>query len=1018
MAESSKDKVKRQLIINYIPGEECRVAVVNNGRLDEFFSEKRDSVSHVGNIYVGRVTNVEPAIQAAFIDFGLEHAGFLHVTDVHPYYFPGEDGDAGEAAGATERVGKKTPRRERPPIQDIFKRGQEVVVQVLKEGVGSKGPTVTSYLSIPGRYLVMMPQMDKVGVSRKVEDEDLRKKMVAILDQLDLPDGFGFILRTAGLDRTKTELKRDLAYLMRLQKDMERRRKASTKPRLLYAESDLLLRALRDMLTADTDEVIVDSEVGLKRAGNFMRIFSPRSSTKLIHYTGRAPIYHALSVEEQIRTMYAREVPLPSGGRLVIDEAEALVAIDVNSGKSRSAGDSEENAFNTNLEAVEEICRQLRLRDLGGIVINDLIDMRSSKHRREIEQKFQSILETDRARSTVLPISDFGVLELTRQRMRGSHESIHFHDCPTCRGRGMIQRPESVAADALRDLSSIMDNAKIARAEMVIHPRLAGEFLSHRRKALSRLERQFGKVLAIRLSDATPMDRVTFYAYDAQGNDVEIDRLPKPRATSDTLKEWIDPERPEGQEEELEEFVFETDEPEDDGDEAQGADDLHPMEIDPSTDTPGDGENFSLASISARKKKRRRGRGGSDRPDRPDRGQRDGAKPDAPAEVHSPGQQPAHAHTDGQGGAGTGSDGEPRADRTGSADDGGEGGGERGGRRRRRRRRGGRGGAAGAPNAPGQGQPMGDSEPSIDEEFERLPPPPTAEDLAEGGVMTLGRLARLIRTRANVIIGQCLDEGVPGEQVASEESVIEPELEARIRAWFPPKPAPAPRPQPRPTQQSRPETRTAPQPDSGEPVLTNTALDPEADSQGYDADGPENEADDDADGQPAGEASADGTSAGPGDGAGGENGERRRRRRRRGGRNRNKNRDGQAAPAGAAGAPQVTADRGGGSSASTDAPPSANPDRPRRDDRRDDRRDNRRDGNRDGRRDGNRDGNRDRNREGNSGGGGGGAIEPKPAPAPATPAPTPTLPPGFRPLYGNAMKRLKPGSTGGGRRDE
>nr|MCU0689479.1 ribonuclease E/G [Phycisphaerales bacterium] len=207
MAESSKDKVKRQLIINYIPGEECRVAVVNNGRLDEFFSEKRDSVSHVGNIYVGRVTNVEPAIQAAFIDFGLEHAGFLHVTDVHPYYFPGEDGDAGDAAGATERVGKKTPRRERPPIQDIFKRGQEVVVQVLKEGVGSKGPTVTSYLSIPGRYLVMMPQMDKVGVSRKVEDEELRKKMVAILDQLDLPDGFGFILRTAGLDRTKTELK-------------------------------------------------------------------------------------------------------------------------------------------------------------------------------------------------------------------------------------------------------------------------------------------------------------------------------------------------------------------------------------------------------------------------------------------------------------------------------------------------------------------------------------------------------------------------------------------------------------------------------------------------------------------------------------------------------------------------------------------------------------------------------------------------------------------------------------------
>jgi ribonuclease E len=188
-------EVKRQLMINYVPGQECRVAVVNNGRLDEFYSEKRDSLSHVGNIYVGRVTNVEPAIQAAFVDFGLEQAGFLHVTDVHPIYFP----DGGDEDGATERVGKKTPRRERPPIQDCLKRGQEIVVQVLKEGVGSKGPSVTSYLSIPGRYLVMMPQMDKVGVSRKVEDEDLRRRMVDILDQLDLPEGFGFIVRTSAI---------------------------------------------------------------------------------------------------------------------------------------------------------------------------------------------------------------------------------------------------------------------------------------------------------------------------------------------------------------------------------------------------------------------------------------------------------------------------------------------------------------------------------------------------------------------------------------------------------------------------------------------------------------------------------------------------------------------------------------------------------------------------------------------------------------------------------------------------
>lgn len=982
----SESKNKRQLIINYVPGEECRVAVVNNGRLDEFYSEKRDSVSHVGNIYVGRVTNVEPAIQAAFIDFGLEAGGFLHVSDVHPYYFPSEDGEE----GATERVGKKTPRRDRPPIQDIFKRGQEVVVQVLKEGVGSKGPTVTSYLSIPGRYLVMMPQMDNVGVSRKVDDEDLRKKMVAILDQLDLPEGFGFILRTAGLDRSKTELKRDLAYLTRLQKDMERRRKASTKPRLLYAESDLLLRALRDMLTADTDEVIVDSEAGLRRAANFMRIFSPRSGTKLIHYAGHAPIYHALNIEDQIRTMYAREVPLPSGGRLVIDEAEALVAIDVNSGKSRSAGDSEENAYQTNLEAVDEICRQLRLRDLGGIVINDLIDMRSAKHRRDIEQRMKDILETDRARSTVLPISDFGVLELTRQRMRGSHESIHFSDCPTCHGRGMIQKPASVVADALRDLAALMVQPKVTRTEMVIHPRLAGELLSHRRAALSQLERTSGKALSIRLSDATPLDRVTFYAYDAQGNDIEIDRLPKPRATSELLKEWTDPERPEGEEaDELEEFVFET--PEAQPEPGNKDDELHPMEMDPSADSGSDGDNFSLASISGGRKKKRR-RGGKDRrDDRPgagNSGNQSGAP--KPQEVHSPGQQPAFAHA-GEGSpdaaaSGTPGDGNPASHPAGETGPDGQ--------RRRRRRRGGRGrnknrlGADGQPLPPdAMDQPV--REPDLDDEFERLPPPPTAEDLAEGGVMTLGRLARLIRVRANAIIGQCLDQGVPSEQVAGEESVIEPELEAKIRVWFPPRTQS--RPAAKPAHAAHPAVQISA--DRGA-VATDSPADgqPAGDASRSMANSqePGTDDDDDAEGdEPGAEGAQPGQPGAEGDGG------KRRRRRRRGGRGRNKNRDGQpaggnAAPNGAP-APQQQQQRGN--------------DRPPRNDRPE------RTGDRGGDR---RDGGRP------AGGEPARAVEPKPVISVPTPNGPAQVSPasGFRSLYGKVIKKLKPGQAPSGRRDE
>ncbi|QYK48655.1 MAG: Rne/Rng family ribonuclease [Phycisphaeraceae bacterium] len=522
-----------RMLINYVPGEECRVAIVEDGKLEEFYAERMSAVSRVGNIYVGRVTNVEPAIQAAFVDFGVGENGFLHVSDLHPRYFPGEDGDT------TERVGKKTPRRERPPIQAALKKGMEIAVQVIKEGVGTKGPTLTSYLSIPGRFLVMMPQMDKVGVSRKVEDEEKRVKMREILDQLELPEGFGFIVRTAGMERTKAELKRDLAYLARLWKDMERRRGSGNRPRLLYSESDLLVRCLRDLHSTEMSEVIIDNELALKRASQFLKIVAPRGGAKLKRYAGQTPIYHAFGIEQQIAMMHSREVPLPSGGRLVIDETEALVAIDVNSGRMRDARDAETNAYRANLEAIEEICRQIRLRDVGGLIINDLIDMRDLKRRRDIEQRFKDRLKRDRARTTVLQISAFGILEMTRQRNRASHESQHFADCPTCHGRGLIQRPGSVAADALRELAAMLDHESIAKIEMVVSPRVAGELLSARRRALSRVERTSGKLVEVRVSEAVPLDRVTFYAYDVNGADVEVAKLQHAKKNPD-IQDWLD----------------------------------------------------------------------------------------------------------------------------------------------------------------------------------------------------------------------------------------------------------------------------------------------------------------------------------------------------------------------------------------------------------------------------------------------------------------------------------------------
>jgi ribonuclease E len=599
-----------QMLINYVAGEECRVAIVEDNKLEELHVERFTSASRVGNIYVGKVMNVEAAIQAAFVDFGVGENGFLHVTDLHPRYFPGEDGET------TERVGLKTPRRERPPIQYALKRGDEIIVQVLKEGVGTKGPTLTSYLSIPGRFLVMMPYMDKVGVSRKVEDEELRRAMREILDQLELPDGFGFILRTAGMSRTKTELKRDLAYLMRLWKDMEKRLAAGGKPRLLYSESDLLVRALRDVLTNETDEVVIDNEAALKRAARFLKIVAPRTTTRLKAYQAKSPMFHAFGIEQQIALIHAREVPLPSGGRLVIDQTEALVAIDVNSGRSRDSRDSETNAYQTNIEAVDEICRQLRLRDMGGIVINDLIDMRSAQHRKDIENRVKERLRRDRAKSTVLQISEFGILEMTRQRMRPSHESIHFTDCPTCRGRGMLQKPDSVASDALRDLAAVLDVPRIAKVEMVVAPRVAGDLLSTKRQLLSRIERTYEKHVDVRVSETVAVDRVTFYAYDETGSDVDLTNLPRPRPPRD-LPEWVDPDTqsqesadwaPDEQAEAKE--AREGDAPDDSGEL-----DVHPIEI----DVPDEQLDAELAANqptplselgdAGRRRRRRRGRG-------------------------------------------------------------------------------------------------------------------------------------------------------------------------------------------------------------------------------------------------------------------------------------------------------------------------------------------------------------------------------------------------------------------------
>ena len=657
-ATSSKsDKpVRNQMIVNYVPGEECRIGMIEDGKLEELMVEPTDKVSRVGNIYVGRVANIEPAIQAAFVDFGTEENGFLHISDLHPQYFAKGD-------EKTERVGKKTPRKSRPPIQDCLKKGQEIIVQVLKEGVGTKGPTLTSYLSIPGRFLVMMPGMDKVGVSRKEEDDDKRKAAKQILSQLELPEGFGFILRTAGFDRTKAELKRDLSYLARLWKDMETRRKKGKKPRLLYTESDLLVRSIRDLLSSEVDRVVIDSEPALKRVARFIKIAAPRSGAKLSHYKGDLPIFHAFGLESQINEIHAREVMLPSGGRLVLDQTEALVAIDVNSGRSRAARDAETNAFQTNLEAVDAICRQLRLRDMGGLVVCDMIDMRFSSHRKQIEQRFNERLKRDRAKSTTAPISPFGLLEMTRQRMRGSMESQHFADCPICHGRGLVKKPDSVASTAIRDLAALLTHDKVHRAELVVNPRVASSLLSTKRSSLTRIELVSGKLLDVRVSESLPIDRVAFYAYDKNNNDIAIEKLKSPKGPDPepSIVEWRDESSPDGSwaKDPLEE-VDETTVQKLAEEIARKAEQAENAEL------PVEGELDENESIDAPKKKRRRRR----------RGGRGRAQGDAETTEDSAEDNAASSDDDAQ----------DRDDQDESSDDD-----QPRKKRRRRRRRGGRG---------------------------------------------------------------------------------------------------------------------------------------------------------------------------------------------------------------------------------------------------------------------------------------------------------------------------------------
>jgi len=466
----------RKMLINAEDAEESRVAIVADGILEEFDIETSHKEQNKSNIYKGLVVKVEAGLQAAFVDYGGKRAGFLPLGEVHPTCYA--DPDLAKRGG-------------RVRIHDVLKRNQELLVQVVKDEIGTKGAALSTYISLPGRYLVLMPGVDATRVSRKIEDEAQRRQLKELVAQLAPPPGTGVIIRTAGLDRTKQELQRDMAYLLKLWETILAQANEIPAPSVVYEESDLVIRSIRDYFTPDIAEILVDDREVFKRAREFLQAIMPRYMPRIKLYRERRPIFSKYQLEEQIEAIFEDKIPLKSGGSIVIERTEAMVSIDVNSGRSTQERGMEETAFKTNMEAAEEIARQLRLRDLGGLVVIDFIDMRDRKHIQEVERCLKNALKRDKARTEMSRISKFGLLEVSRQRLKPALQDETSLPCPHCRGQGLIRSKESLGLTVLRKIqaAAVKGNLMVARAKVPLEA--ANYLLNEKRDRLLKIEQEY-----------------------------------------------------------------------------------------------------------------------------------------------------------------------------------------------------------------------------------------------------------------------------------------------------------------------------------------------------------------------------------------------------------------------------------------------------------------------------------------------------------------------------------------------
>jgi len=471
--------MKHTMLVNAVHKEQMRMATVDEkGKLVEFNIQMAVREPITGNIYKGKVLKVERGLQAAFVDYGGVKDGFLPLRDVSPVYMT--ESENGQQAG-------------RP----VLKTGQEIIVQVVREVTGNKGALLTSYISLPGRYVVLLPNKLCGGISRKIEDEEDRQKIKSLMEQIKVPDDMGFIVRTAGINRTKQEIQRDYQFLLRLWKEINKKSSSVAAPYFLYQESDFGVRSLRDYLTQEIDEILVDDVETFRKMRAYLKAVAPRHLRILKHYKEKTPIFDRNDLEDQIRVIYQERVELKSGGYIIINPTEAMITIDVNSGRGSNKRNIEETAYKTNLEACEEIARQLRLRDLGGLIVIDFIDMLDKKNVAEIEKAFKKALTMDRSRIQLSRISKFGLMELSRQKKQSTIQEISYNTCPYCKGSGLRPSLQYASLGAFRTIESEAVKGIYSELKVSLPNEIALYILNYKRSELLRLETGFGVSLHI-----------------------------------------------------------------------------------------------------------------------------------------------------------------------------------------------------------------------------------------------------------------------------------------------------------------------------------------------------------------------------------------------------------------------------------------------------------------------------------------------------------------------------------------